>query len=64
MAVAAAAPMTPILNTKMNRGSRPMFKMAPDTRPIMEKKALPWKRIWLLRTQEARTKGAPKRRVV
>ena len=41
-----------------------MFSTAPDTRPIMEKKALPWKRIWLLSTQEASTKGAPKSRAV
>ena len=62
--VAAAAPRTPIRKAKMNRGSNPMFSTAPDTRPIMEKKAFPWKRIWLFSTQEERTKGAPKRRVV
>ena len=30
-----------------------------ETRPIMEKKAFPWKRSWLFSTQDMHRNGAP-----
>ena len=61
MLVARAAPETSICRAKINTGSSTTFSTAPDTSPIMEKKALPWKRSWLLSTQDMHIKGAPQR---
>ncbi|MPN51861.1 hypothetical protein SDC9_199511 [bioreactor metagenome] len=61
MAVASAAPDTPMFSVKMNRGSSPTLSRAPKPMPIIAKKALPCSRSWLLSTREAISQGAPSR---
>ena len=51
--VASAAPVTPMSKPKMRSGSRARLRIPPVVRPIMAKKALDWKRSWLLSTRDA-----------
>ena len=48
----------------MSSGSSAQLTTAPETRPIMEKKAFPWKRSWLFSTQDMHRKGAPSRMMI
>ena len=59
--VPMAQPRIPILKPNMNRGTRMRFIPAPASIPNMAFPALPWKRIWLLRTIEHVISGAPRR---
>ena len=60
-AVAKPAPAMPISSTKMNRGSRAMFRIPPVVRPIMARVAIPSYRRMLLSTQLAVMAGAANR---
>ena len=58
--VAKAAPWTPSLKTKMNKGSKPMFKTAPMRVVAMERRDFPWAVTKELRPWPSKTKTMPK----
>jgi len=59
ISVAIAAPEIPIPSTNMNMGSSIIFKIPPETSPIIEKAAFPSDLNALFITKEAHITGAP-----
>ena len=55
--VAMAAPLILILNTKISKGSRKIFKIEPLSIPNMDNFALPSERSILFRMKEPAIKG-------